>query len=359
MSVYIHIPFCSNICSYCDFCKLLKNDKWIGNYLDFLEKEVKLNYKGEIINTIYIGGGSPSCLSILELKKLFDIIGLFNVSDDAEITIEVNSDDLDDEKILFLKDKVNRISVGIQTFDKNRLFELNRSIDIDNVHKVFNNFDNVNVDLMYGFHNQSMDDLKDDLDKLIKLNPKHISTYCLILEENTKLYIDGYKSLVDDKEREMYDYICKTLKDNGYVHYELSNFCKSGFSSKHNLVYWNNECYYGFGLGASGFIDGIRYSNTRNLSRYLKGDYLLESHKLTFNETIENEFILGLRKINGINKEKFYLKYGFDIKDIDIVRKLLDKGLLLEDDNIYINPKYLYTSNEILINFIDLSLHEH
>ena len=353
MSVYIHIPFCSSICSYCDFCKILKNDKYINKYLNALKKEIKTNYKGEMVKTLYIGGGTPSSLSLESLKKLFSIIKIFNLDKNCEITFETNSEDLTKEKINFLKKYINRLSIGVQTFDKNLIKILNRKLNLDNIKLACHNFDNVNIDLMYGFQSQTLNDLKEDLNKIIKLNPKHISTYCLILEPHTKLYIDKYKTLDDDKEREMYDLINKTLKENNYIRYELSNFSKPGFESKHNLTYWNNEKYYGFGLGASGYIDNVRYENTRSLNEYLKGNYLLEKHELSLKETIQNEFILGLRKIKGLNKEKFYQKYKIEIKKVPEVKRLLKENLLLEDaENIYINPKYLYTSNEIMLNFI-------
>ena len=152
----------------------------------------------------------------------------------------------------------------------------------------------------------------------------------------------------------MYSTIINTLESNGYKHYEISNFSKEGYESKHNLTYWNNNYYYGFGVGASGYIDDIRYDNTRSINEYLKGNYILNSNKLTLKETMENEFILGFRKIDGINKEEFYNKYNIDIKSIDKVQQLLKENKLLEDKkNIYINPEYIYVSNDILIEFID------
>ena len=355
MSIYIHIPFCSSICSYCDFCKLLKNKKWIEEYLTVLEKEIKENYKGEKVNTIYIGGGTPSTLSNKELEKLFNILKIFKTEKNTEITLETNTEDLTKEKINLLKKNINRLSIGVQTFNKKKLEKLNRKLDINNLKNALKNFDNVNIDLMYGYNNQTLESLKEDLKKIISLNPKHISTYCLILEPHTKLYIKKYKPLDDDKERQMYDLIIKILKENGYIQYELSNFSKKNYESKHNLTYWNNESYYGFGLGASGYIDGIRYENTRNLNEYLKGNFVLNKHIVTKKEKIENEFIVGLRKTKGISKAKFYQKYQKNIKEIKVVNKMLNEKLLLEDEiNIFINPRYLYTSNEILLNFIEM-----
>lgn len=357
MSIYIHIPFCSKICAYCDFPKIIKNEKLIDKYLIELEKEIKKNYKGEKVKTIYIGGGTPTALSLKQLKKLFKIISRIKTYKNAEITIEANSEDLNEKKLTFLKEKVNRLSIGIETFNKKILRETNRSINIDNIKNAFKYFENINLDLMYGFKNQKTEDLEKDLKEIIKLNPTHISTYSLIIEPNTKFYIENYQPLNEDLDRQMYELIKKTLKENNYTHYEISNFAKKGFFSKHNLVYWNNENYYGFGLGAGGYIKNIRYQNTRSLTKYLNGKHKLEEIKLDTNQKIQNEFILGLRKIQGINKSKFKEKYNIELKNIDIVKKLLKKTLLKENQtNIYINPKYIYLSNEILVNFIDFTL---
>lgn len=354
MSIYIHIPFCTHICSYCDFPKVLKNKKWIEEYLKELKKEITKSYKGEIIDTLYIGGGTPSSLDLEDLQKLFNILKIFNLKQDAEITLEANSEDLTEEKLLFLKDKINRLSIGIETFNEKTLKSLNRKVNIKNIKNSFNYFNNINLDLMYGFKNQTLKDLEEDIDKIIKLNPTHISTYSLIIEPNTKLYIEDYKNIDEDLDRKMYEKIQKKLKQNNYIQYEISNFSKQGFESKHNLVYWDNKKYYGFGLGAGGYINNERYENTRSLTDYLKGKYKLNIQILNKSEEIQNELILGFRKIEGINKNKFKEKFSLNIKDIEKIKKLLEKKLLIEDkNNIYINPNYIYTSNEILINFID------
>ena len=354
MSIYIHIPFCSNICTYCDFPKVIKNKQWIKKYLNSLEKEIKQNYKGEKIDTLYIGGGTPSSLDIDDLKALFNIIKIFKLKENAEITIEANSEDLTEEKLIFLKNKINRLSIGVETFNKKTLKTLNRTVNIKKIKNSFKYFNNINIDLMYGFKNQTIKKLEEDLDKIIKINPTHISTYSLIIEPNTKLCIDNYKKIDEDTDRKMYEIILKKLKENNYIQYEISNFSKKGFESKHNLVYWDNKKYYGFGLGAGGYIQKSRYENTRSLSKYLKGKYRLESHTLDISEEIQNELILGFRKIKGIDKKKFKAKYKININNIKNIKELIERKLLIEDkNNIYINPKYIYTSNEILINFID------
>lgn len=359
-SVYIHIPFCDSICSYCDFCKFLKNDEWIDNYLEELYKEIKQNYKGEIINTLYIGGGTPSCLNIDELNKLFSIIKIFNKQEKIEFTFECNIENINEEKLKLLYDNgVNRLSIGIQTFNDKFLSFLNRKHNkniikekIDIAKKI--GFININIDLIYALKDQTLEDLKEDLNNFLSLDITHISTYSLIIEPNTILYIKNEENIEEDLDFEMYNTIIDILEKNGYKHYEVSNFAKVGYESKHNLTYWNNEEYYGFGLGASGYINNVRYDNTKSINEYLKGNYILDKHELSREEQIENEFILGFRKIEGINKENFFNKYNIDIKSIDTVKKLLKENKLLEDKkNIYINSKYIYVSNDILIEFIN------
>ena len=359
-SVYIHIPFCDTICSYCDFCKFLKNDEWICKYLDALDKEISKRYKGEVIETLYIGGGTPSSLNIDELEKLFDILKVIKRSKDIEFTFECNIENIDYDKLkLLYKNGINRLSIGVQTFNDKYLNYLNRNHTKKDVKDKINiaksiGFKNINIDLIYAIPNETLEELNNDIDEFLKLDINHISTYSLILEPNTKLFIDNEKSIDEDLDYEMYKLICNRLKEKGYTHYEISNFAKEGYESKHNLTYWNNEEYYGFGLGASGYINGIRYDNTRNFNKYLEGNYIKESHKLSKDEKIENEFILGLRKINGIDKESFKKKYDKDIKEIEAVNRLLKEKKLFENKkNIYINPEYIYISNNILIEFIN------
>lgn len=358
MSIYIHIPFCSNICSYCDFCKVYYNSNLVSEYLKQLDKEVKNSYKGELIKTIYIGGGTPSVLNINELEILFSIINNFNLSNDYEFTFECNVESLNYEKLEFLYKKgVNRLSIGVETFNEKFLNFLNRKHSKDDVFDIVNKakkvgFKNINIDLMYAFNEQSIDDLCKDLDYVLELDVSHISTYSLIIEPHTKLYISGVENIDDSLDYEMYRLICDKLKKYGFNHYEISNFCKEGFESKHNLVYWNNNNYYGFGCGASGYIGNVRYNNTRSINKYNSGEFLLDQEVLNINTIIENEFILGLRKISGINICSFNEKYG-NIFKYNVVNKLISEGKLINDlDNIYINYDYIYISNSILVDFI-------
>lgn len=356
-SAYIHIPFCNNICSYCDFCKLLYNKNFVKKYLDALEKEIINNYKNEILDTIYVGGGTPSSLSVSELNKLFSIIKIFKLSKEYEFTFEVNIEDITEEKLEILKEnKVNRLSIGIESFNDKYLKYLGRNYTSDIINEKVElakkYFDNINVDLMYALKNESLNDLEEDIDKILKLDIKHISCYSLIIEKNTKLYIDNTKYISDDLDSDMYDLIDKKL-ENKYHRYEVSNYSITSYESRHNLTYWKNNEYYGFGLGAAGYIDNIRYTNTRNLSKYISGSYERQEEVLTKEDKIKYEFILGLRLTSGINKDNFNKKYGININEIEIIKELINKGLLIDDKiNIYVPKKYFYVLNDILVNFV-------
>lgn len=356
-SAYIHIPFCNNICSYCDFCKLLYNKDFVKKYLDTLEKEITNNYKNEILDTIYVGGGTPSSLSVSELNKLFSIIKIFKLSKDYEFTFEVNIEDITEEKLEILKEnKINRLSIGIESFNDKYLKYLGRNYTSDIINEKVElakkYFDNINVDLMYALKNESLDDLEEDIDKILKLDIKHISCYSLIIEKNTKLYIDNTKYISDDLDSDMYDLIDKKL-ENKYHRYEVSNYSITSYESRHNLTYWKNNEYYGFGLGAAGYIDNIRYTNTRNLSKYISGSYERQNELLTKEDKIKYEFILGLRLTSGLNKDNFNKKYGININEIEVIKELINKGLLIDDKiNIYVPKKYFYVLNDILVNFV-------
>lgn len=357
-AIYIHIPFCTDICSYCDFCKMYYRKDWVSKYLDSLEEEIKTNYKGEVIKTIYIGGGTPSSLDVDDLKRLFQILNIIKLDFDYEFTFECNIENINVEKLKILKaNGVNRISYGVQTFNDKFLTFLNRHhnknevINIINMTKKY--FTNINVDLIYALKNQTLDDLKKDLMEFIKLGIPHISTYSLIIEPHTILYNQNIDYIDEELDYEMYKLINSELKKNGFNHYEVSNFSKKGYESKHNLTYWNNESYYGFGLGASGYIGKYRYENTRSFTDYCRGKYVKDKHTLTLKEQMENEMILGLRKMSGVRKKTFYNKYKVNVEEVFDIDKLTIEGKLKQDgDSIYIPSEYIYLSNEILINFI-------
>lgn len=358
-AVYIHIPFCSSICSYCDFCKRYYDKKFVIKYLESLKKEINEKYRGEQIETLYIGGGTPSSLDIDDLNKLFNILKIFNLDNLKEFTFECNINDIEEEKLKVLfNNGVNRLSIGIETINSKLLKVLNRNhnkTEVTNKIKLLKKigFKNINVDLMYALPSETMDDLKNDVDFLLNLDINHISTYSLIINDNTNLGINNTKDISDELDYQMYSLIEKTLTKHKFQHYELSNYCKIGFESKHNLVYWNNLEYYGFGLGATGYLNSIRYTNTRSLQNYINGKYILDENEVALNEQIENEMILGLRKTNGINKEEFYNKYKKDVYEVFNIESLIKNKYLIDNGKyLYINKKYFYVQNSILLKFI-------
>ena len=358
-NLYIHIPFCNRICSYCDFCKIIYSTDLVDKYLNELQNEISKRYKGELLETIYIGGGTPSSLTVLQLQKLFNIISNLKLSDLYEFTIEFNIEDITEEKLLLLKNnKVNRISIGIETINSKFYDLLGRYNEekntINKIELCKKYFENINIDLMYGFNNQTIEDLDKDLDFFLKLNIPHISIYSLILEEHTKLFVKKYLPINEEVESNMYYHIINRLKENGFNHYEISNVSKEGFDSKHNLCYWNNDKYHGFGLGASGYIGNERYSNTRSINNYLKGNYVVESEFLTKKDEMQYEMICGLRKKEGISKEKFFKRFDIAIEEVFDIDKLLKDNFLEEEKGYFRIPEdKLYISNQILINFID------
>lgn len=354
-SVYIHIPFCNHICAYCDFCKFFYNKKWIKEYFKALLNEVKKRYKGEKIKTLYIGGGTPSILNLEELSELFKIITLFNIEDLEEFTIECNIEDITEEKLKYLKkNKVNRLSIGIQSFNKRILKELGRNYKVNIIEKINlckKYFNNISIDLIYAYFNQNLKDLENDINTFLSLNINHISCYSLMIEEHTSFY--NKKEIDEELDYEMYMLINKKLKENGFIHYEISNYSKKGYESKHNLVYWNNEEYYGFGLSSASYIGDKRTTNTKNFTAYISALNKMEVEVLKKEDKMKYEMILGLRKKEGINKIDFYNKYNIDVYDAFNIKKLIILGYLKDEKNrIFINENYVYLSNEILINFV-------
>lgn len=360
-SCYIHIPFCEKICSYCDFCKMFYNEKLVDRYLDELEVEVQTLYKDEKLETIYIGGGTPSCLSLSQLERLFQITDIFNKSCDGEFTIECNFSNTTKEKLeLFKKHGVNRLSFGIETTNKKQLELLERDekkeIISDTITCARNlGFNNINVDLMYALPGESIDDLKKDLEFIYSLDIEHVSCYSLIIEEHTKLDINKVKNISEDVDYEMYTTICHSMKEHGFKHYEISNYAKDGFESRHNTVYWENKEYYGFGLGASAYIDNRRVSNTRSLNKYLEGNYLLEEEILEKEDLVYYDIILNLRKSDGIDLDKLYSKYKVSIE----YEELMKLGLVQVCNNrLYIPEEKWYISNDIMIRLLEGVVYE-
>ena len=355
-SCYIHIPFCEKICSYCDFCKMFYNEKLVDKYLNKLDEEISSIYKGDELYTLYIGGGTPSSLNLKQLERLFSITDKLNKNSNIEFTIECNFSNTTKEKLeLFKKHGVNRISFGLETTSSKQLLFLERDEDKERTREIINEarnigFNNINVDLMYALPNETITDLKSDLEFINSLNVEHVSCYSLIIEEHTKLSINDTKNIDSELDYDMYLEICKFMKDNGFNHYDISNYSKEDFESKHNLVYWNNEEYYGFGLGASSYLDNKRCTNTRSISNYLKGSYLLEEEILEKDDLVYYEIMLNLRKSSGIDLDKLYSLYNVRLD----YEELIDLGLLkLNNNKLYIPEDKWYISNDIIIRLLE------
>ncbi len=368
-SVYIHIPFCERICFYCDFPKRVGKSDEIDLYLNALEKEVMMYEVKEKIDTLYIGGGTPSLLNINQLIRLKKIIDLFKINENYEFTIECNPEHLTDEKVKMFKNMgINRVSLGVQTFHQSLLSLLNRQHTKEMVYQAVHllrkyGIENINMDLMFSIPNQKLDDVWNDISHIKQLDVPHISYYSLILEDKTvlkKMIKDNKIKLLDNEiEASMYHYILDELKALGYKHYEISNFSKEGFQSQHNQVYWQNKEYYGFGMGASGYIDNIRYYNEDRVNHYLeklnKDMKPIKTRDLIKkDDKLKEALLLGLRLINGILIDDINNKYGVDIEAYfkKEFKYLIDKGFIKVSDRIKLTDTGLFYGNEVFEWFI-------
>ena len=368
-SAYVHIPFCTQICYYCDFSKVFIKNQPVDAYLEHLIQETR-SYEIGKLRTLYIGGGTPTALSAQQLAYLLtELPKVMDLSEVEEFTIEANPGDLDPDKIAVLKDsQVNRVSLGVQTFDNKMLKKIGRSHkeqDIyDNIrHLKQAGFDNISIDLIYALPGQTMDQVKENVAKAIDLDIPHMSLYSLILENHTVFMNRMRRGKLplpkEELEAEMFEYIIEELEKAGFEHYEISNFSKPGFESRHNLVYWDNAEYYGLGAGASGYVDGIRYKNHGPIRHYLEaveaGKARITEEHLTLEEKMEEELFLGLRKKTGVSKARFEEKFGvsFDQRYGQVVASLTEQGLLVPDDKqIRMTKRGLFLGDTVAEKFI-------
>ena len=368
-SAYVHIPFCTQICYYCDFSKVFIKNQPVDAYLEHLIQETR-SYEIGKLRTLYIGGGTPTALSAQQLAYLLtELPKVMDLSEVEEFTIEANPGDLDPDKIAVLKvSQVNRVSLGVQTFDNKMLKKIGRSHqeqDIyDNIrHLKQAGFDNISIDLIYALPGQTMDQVKENVAKAIDLDIPHMSLYSLILENHTVFMNRMRRGKLplpkEELEAEMFEYIIEELEKGGFEHYEISNFSKPGFESRHNLVYWDNAEYYGLGAGASGYVDGIRYKNHGPIRHYLEAveagkARIIEEH-LTLEEKMEEELFLGLRKKSGVSKARFEEKFGvsFDQRYGQVVASLTEQGLLVPDDKqVRMTKRGLFLGDTVAEKFI-------
>ena len=368
-SAYVHIPFCTQICYYCDFSKVFIKNQPVDAYLEHLIQETR-SYEIGKLRTLYIGGGTPTALSAQQLAYLLtELPKVMDLSEVEEFTIEANPGDLDPDKIAVLKEsQVNRVSLGVQTFDNKMLKKIGRSHqeqDIyDNIrHLKQAGFDNISIDLIYALPGQTMDQVKENVAKAIDLDIPHMSLYSLILENHTVFMNRMRRGKLplpkEELEAEMFEYIIEELEKAGFEHYEISNFSKLGFESRHNLVYWDNAEYYGLGAGASGYVDGIRYKNHGPIRHYLEaveaGKARITEEHLTLEEKMEEELFLGLRKKTGVSKVRFEEKFGisFDQRYGQVVASLTEQGLLVPDDKqVRMTKRGLFLGDTVAEKFI-------
>jgi len=357
-SAYIHIPFCRQKCNYCSFISFAKPEL-IEKYMISLNKEIQHFYKGEELKTLYLGGGTPSLLKSEQVGK---IISNFKIAHGAEVTMELNPEGVNEEYLKEIKSLgVNRLSIGCQSFDAEILKVIGRKhspSDVEFVVKTAQDtgFDNISLDFIYGLPGQSEESFISDLEFAKTLNIQHISLYGLKIEEGCYFYKNPPENIADeDAQANMYLKAVATLSD--FEHYEISNFCLENFHSRHNLNYWNNENYYGFGTAAHGYEIQTRYSNKTNLSDYIENPFEKEfENKLTAQERLEEEIFLGFRKTQGINSTQINKKFGidFDEKYEKILSKYLKTNHLKKTDCGYaLTLEGILVSNLILSEFLE------
>ncbi|MBC1434500.1 oxygen-independent coproporphyrinogen III oxidase [Listeria rocourtiae] len=348
-AIYIHIPFCEHICYYCDFNKVFLEGQPVDKYVDLLIKEMEMVTEKQVmkpVETIFVGGGTPTTLTEAQLTRLCSAVQrLFPIAKEAEFSFEANPGDLSVSKLQVMKDHgVNRLSMGVQSFNNELLKKIGRIHTVDDVYQSVNNakqvgFENVSIDLIFSLPGQTEADFEDTLTKALNLDLPHYSAYSLIIEPKTIFYnlMQKGKLLLpgEDAEANMYEMLMSTMEKHGRRQYEISNFAKPGFESRHNIVYWSNEHYFGFGAGAHGYVGETRYANYGPLKKYMqpleKNELpIFQQKELTLKEKMEEEMFLGLRKVVGVDKAQFQAKFGqpLDTTFARAIEKTIEKGWL-------------------------------
>lgn len=384
IGLYIHIPFCKQKCSYCDFCSYAEKQDLISKYIKCLLQEIKevgINNRADFengkddlfsIKTIYIGGGTPSLIESKYIVQIMEEIkSNFELDENAEITIEVNPGTVTLEKLEdYNKAGINRLSIGLQSTHEHLLKEIGRIhtyLDFLDTYRFAREagFENINVDLMIGLPNQTLAEVQDSIEEIVSMEPEHISVYSLILEESTPLFKkveEGLELPDEELERKMYWTVKQTLEANGYNHYEISNFAKQNYESKHNLDCWSQKEYIGFGVAAHSYTNGIRYSNIENLEQYIKNyeedktEENLIFHEKQDMEAMQKEYmLLGLRKIDGVSIQDFKIKFVANPVFLyhDKLEKLVNEDLIeIDGDQIKLTNKGLDLANIVWEEFV-------
>lgn len=374
--VYIHIPFCHQICNYCDFNKFYFKNQPVDEYIEALGKEMELATQKNPesfrhIETIFLGGGTPTALSPQQLDKLLTLIRTYiPMNSVTEFTSEANPDELSVEKLQVLfEGGVNRLSMGVQSFDQGLLQKIGRTHSNEHVYETIAlakeiGFQNISIDLMYGLPSQTMVQWKDSLEKALALDLPHFSAYSLIVEPKTIFYNQYAKGKLllptEDLEADMYDVLMQQMELHGLQQYEISNFAKPGYHSEHNKIYWDNDEYAGFGAGAHGYLAGVRYSNHGPLKKYMETVFagelpIVHEHEVSQAEKREEQMFLGLRKTEGV-KHKIYeekLKVPIVAHYDSVLKELVSKGLLEHDDvGVRLTRKGRFVGNEVFQQFL-------
>ncbi|MGG0716427.1 radical SAM family heme chaperone HemW [Robertmurraya massiliosenegalensis] len=373
-AAYIHIPFCEHICHYCDFNKVFLQGQPVDEYIDFMKKEMELTIQKSStshLRSIFVGGGTPTALNEKQLETLCQgIRDILPFNHETEFTFEANPGDLSKEKLQILHDAgVNRLSFGVQTFNDELLKRIGRVHRASDVFKSIEHaknagFENISVDLIYSLPGQTLVDFKETLETSFSLDIQHYSGYSLIIEPKTVFYNLMRKGRLplpgEDTEAAMYEELMEQMDKHGYRQYEISNFAIPGYESRHNLTYWNNDEYYGFGAGAHSYVNGMRRSNYGPLKKYMEpleqGQFpTLEENKPTKAEQMEEEMFLGLRKNKGVSIPRFIERYRASPLDLfaNEMASLTEKNLIIEEnDYIRLTKKGRFLGNEVFQSFL-------
>ncbi|MBC1563814.1 radical SAM family heme chaperone HemW [Listeria booriae] len=373
-AVYIHIPFCEHICYYCDFNKVFLEGQPVDEYVDLLIKEMEMvteRHTMSPVETVFVGGGTPTTLNEAQLAKLCSAISrLFPMTENAEFSFEANPGDLSISKLQVMKDHgVNRLSMGVQSFNNELLKKIGRIHTVDDVYQSVNNakqvgFENVSIDLIFSLPGQTEADFEDTLTKALDLDLPHYSAYSLIIEPKTIFYNLMQKGKLilpgEDAEANMYEKLMSTMEKHGRKQYEISNFAKPGYESRHNIVYWSNEHYFGFGAGAHGYIGETRYANYGPLKKYMQplqnGDLpTFQQKELSLKEKMEEEMFLGLRKVAGVDKAHFQAKFGqsLDATFANAIDKTIEKGWLEStSESVRLTRRGRFLGNNVFQEFL-------
>jgi oxygen-independent coproporphyrinogen III oxidase len=370
VSLYIHIPFCAKKCMYCDFPSFCGKGHLMMQYAEALSREILDSAQNKKISTIFVGGGTPTYLSLEAWKLIGEAIGKLKLEENVEFTVECNPGTITEEKLLYFKKiGVNRLSIGLQSWQDELLESIGRIHTKEEFLESYNiarrlGFKNINIDIMFGLPNQNLQDIQFTLEQVVKINPEHISCYSLIIEEGTPFYNLNEKGMLnlpeEELEREMYNTACKMLRSYGYEQYEISNFAKSGYRCQHNLVYWQLEDYIGCGSAAHSYFQGSRYRNETNIEKYIQNIKLnncsiVEKIENSTDDNIEEFMFMCLRKTEGIEEAEFNRRFSKSIDSIykEVISKYEKLGLLIrENGRLFLSEKGIEVSNTIMSEFI-------